>query len=45
MADSDRDDKHDVEISQASETVVRKRLLRKTDFLVLPGLCMHLSYD
>ncbi|KAF3392996.1 hypothetical protein DPV78_010172 [Talaromyces pinophilus] len=42
MDDTNHDEKHVVvdEISQASETVLRRRLLRKTDFLVLPGLCL-----
>jgi hypothetical protein len=41
MDDTNHDEKHVVVDSQASETVLRRRLLRKTDFLVLPGLCMY----
>ena len=43
MDDTNHDEKHVFvdEVSQASETVLRRRLLRKTDFLVLPGLCMY----
>lgn len=45
MDDNNHDEKRIVvdERSQASETVLRRRLLRKTDFLVLPGLCRYKS--
>jgi hypothetical protein len=45
MDDNNHDEKHVVvdESSQASETVLRRRLLRKTDLLVLPGLCTYKS--
>jgi hypothetical protein len=45
MDDNNHDEKHVVadKSSQISETVLRRRLLKKTDFLVLPGLCMYKS--
>lgn len=45
MDDINHDEKHDVvdESSQANEIVLRRRLLKKTDFLVLPGLCVYKS--
>lgn len=45
MDDNNHDEKHVAvnEISQASEIILRRRLLRKTDFLVLPGLCVYKS--